>query len=623
MANFTLHNLINYLTRKDMKKILASLLGTIFPLSAFCTVGETFTVKTANDVDMTFAITSEGTVKTVKTGDYGCIDFGYKGDVVVPSTVSHNSVQYTVTEIGRYSFANRDMKSISLPSTITRMGKYGIYACRYLISLTIPKSVEVIEEGAIPQNPLTTLTVENGNKSYVSVDNVLFNKDKTILLQYACRLPASSYTIPNTVTRVANMAFDNCDNLVEVTIPESVTEIGQNAFLQCSILERVRIPASVTKIEEGAFVGPNHVKSIEVDDNNPSYTTVNGVLYTKDLSIIVCYPVANVWESYDIKDGTTAISECAFFSAKNLYRIIIPNTVTTIGHNAFRSCNKLQSIDVPTSVTFIGNQAFVGCINMTKAYFHSTVPPKMPSPFFSPIFGDNENLVVYVPYTSIRAYAKSPLLLSKVHIAPAIDWHDNHYFSVFCCVQGVDFSKSEGVTAYKVVKNPGYVARAAGNIKISTRAGENNSPVMLVKVDKAGPGDCVLLQAEPGKTYGLCSDDSAPNITDNLLSGSATEDKSIWSTDGDKTNFMFNGTEFVAVTGSESVSLGTGFLQIPTKDVPEGTTSLVIENIPGYTGITNIKANPSTGIYYNLQGIYTTPTHKGVYIRGGKKVVVY
>lgn len=161
-----------------MKKFFTLVIGVIAPLCAFSAVGDTFTVKTENDVEMSFTVTSEGTVNTVKTGN-NCIAWDYKGDVAVPATVTNNGIKYTVTWIGSGSFSSCAMKSISLPPTITKMLIGGIYNCRYLTALNIPASVESIVEGAISMNPLTSLIVESGNKNYVTVDNVLFDKDKT------------------------------------------------------------------------------------------------------------------------------------------------------------------------------------------------------------------------------------------------------------------------------------------------------------------------------------------------------------------------------------------------------------------------------------------------------------
>ncbi|MBQ9641713.1 MAG: leucine-rich repeat domain-containing protein [Bacteroidaceae bacterium] len=609
-----------------MKKLFTLLLGAIFPIAAHCYVGESFTVKTTNDVEMEFTILSEGEYNTVQTGGSWehCIDWDYEGDVVVPAFVSYNGKRYIVTEIGHASFYRCAIRSISLPPTITTIREGGIGSCPYIQSLTIPSSVELIEEGAFQQNSrLDTLVVNQGNKNYVSIDNVLFNKERTILLQYACGLPDNYYTIPNTVNRIADYAFDWCTNLKEVSFPESVLEIGQHAFWQCLQLQRVCIPASIIQIGEGAFAGPNLLTEFEVDERNPVYTVVNGVLYTKDLSTIVCYPANNMQTNYDILNETNQIFDWTFASSNNLLNVFLPNTITRIGSLAFFACNNLQSIDIPASVNYIGSQAFDYCYNLTSVYFHSAAPPATSWR----VFGGNENLVIYVPYTSIEAYRQVENL-NLIHIDPAIDWHDDHWFWVFCCVEGIDFSQSEGITAYKVVENPDYSAtEAKQRIKLASST-KNSSPIILMEIDKAGPGDCVLLKAEPGKTYALHSDADAPNLTDNLLTG-ATEETSVTASDGDKVNFVFNGTDFVPVVGSEGVAIGTGFLQIPAKNVAESTASLSVENIPAFSKeeiATNIHAihaeTQDANSYYNLQGVRTHAPRKGIYIVNGQKVFI-
>ena len=329
-----------------MKLFLSTLLGFIFPMSAFCYVGETFTFTTANNVDMTFTITSESGTPTVMTGNtYShCIDQDYDGEVVVPSVVYYNNQQYMVTEISRLSFDMCNITSLSLPSTLQVIQSCSIQLCFNLHSLTIPASVTLIEEGGLGDAFLSSLVVESGNSNYVTVNNVLYNKSMTTLLQYATESSAQHFTVPNTVTRIGNWAFCKCDNLVEVTIPESVKEIGEWALYSCRKLGKVRIPASVINIGKGAFSGWNYaMKNIEIEANNPVYTSVDGVLYTKDLSTIVCYPVANERSHYDILDGTNTVYGGAFSCSRNLYSIQIPNTVTTIGENAFSACDKLNT----------------------------------------------------------------------------------------------------------------------------------------------------------------------------------------------------------------------------------------------------------------------------------------
>lgn len=603
-----------------MKHFILFLMGVITPLCAKSAVNDVFTAKTSEGLEMTFTVTSEGNIKSVRTGaNYShCIDWDYKGDVTVPSSVIYNGITYIVTEIGNYSFSSCAMKSITLPATINTIRSHGISFCHYLKSIHIPASVTIIEEGAICQNSITSLTIDAANKNYVVVNKALYNKEKTLILQYTNNDTATSFSIPSTVMRIADYAFDDCDYLVSVTIPSSVQEIGKWAFHQCEKLASLYIPASVVKIEEGAFTGYNKaMTSLKVDPANPVYTSVNGVIYTKDMATIIAYPVANSQNEYAIIDGTTDIYGASFSSAENLYSILIPNSVVEIGNSAFFGCDGLKSVDIPESVQKIGSQAFDYCRNLTKVYFHSPTPPKTTG---SSVFGGNADLVLFVPYTGLAAYRNSNLM--KIHIDPAIDWHDDHWFFVFCCVEGINFSQSEGIKAYKVVMNPNYNGATSPEMSLVTnRRASSNSPVMLVPVDKVGPGDCVLLQAEPGMTYELHSDASAQNITDNLLNG-AISDTSVSSTDGDKTNFVFNGSEFVPVVGLEEVSLGTGYLQIPTADVPEGLKSITPTEMGAATNINAVRSNKHQSVYYSLQGVKIPPTHKGIYIFDGKKQII-
>ena len=94
------------------------------------------------------------------------------------------------------------------------------------------------------------------------------------------------------------------------------------------------------------------------------------------------------------------------------------------------------------------------------------------------------------------------------------------------------------------------------------------------------------------------------------------------ATDGDKTNFVYNGTEFAKVTATENIEGGTGFLQISTSDVPEGTNAISLASIPKTTGIQAITTSAPTSAIYNLNGTRMKNPGRGIYIINGKKYVV-
>ena len=176
---------------------------------------------------------------------------GPGGDVVIPSNV---------TEIGAQAFKYCDsITSITIPDSVTSIGDWAFAYCHGLTSITIPGSVTEIGDWAFYYcESLTSINVDN-NANYASVDGVLFNKDKTVLIACPAGKPDESYTIPNSVTSIEGWAFAWCVNLTIITIPDSVTSIGDKAFFYCSSLESITIPDSVTSIGEDVFEACNNL----------------------------------------------------------------------------------------------------------------------------------------------------------------------------------------------------------------------------------------------------------------------------------------------------------------------------------------------------------------------------
>jgi len=131
-------------------------------------------------------------------------------------------------------------------------------------------------------------------------------------------------------------------NNIAITIPNCVKSIVYSAFSDCKYLRSITIPDSVVDISVSAFSGCEMLREIDVDSNNEYYTSIDGVLFNKDVSKIICYPVAKTNARYVIPDSVTSISNGAFNSYKNLTNITIPNSVTSIGDDAFDNCPKLK-----------------------------------------------------------------------------------------------------------------------------------------------------------------------------------------------------------------------------------------------------------------------------------------
>ena len=170
----------------------------------------------------------------------------------------------------------------------------------------------------------------------------------------------TSITIPDGVTTIGNYAFSFCSNLTSVEISDSVTSIGFAAFDVCEKLTSISIPASVSIIDSAAFAECDLLHTISVDKNNPYFCDVNGVLFNKDKTELLCYPGGKTEPTYAIPDSVTAIGEYAFDSSQ-LIGVNIPNSVITIKGRAFQRCYSLASITIPDSVTTIDYGAFEYC----------------------------------------------------------------------------------------------------------------------------------------------------------------------------------------------------------------------------------------------------------------------
>ena len=201
-----------------------------------------------------YDINSDETSVTVtnETGD--SYAGSYSGDVVIPSSVTHDGKNYSVTTIGDCAFRGcTSLTSIAIPESVRFIEDQTFYGCSKLTSVTIPGSVTNIGEGAFSYcNSLQLFVVAEDNIAYTSLDGVLFDKEMTTLIQFPGGREGA-YTIPEGVKTIGGQAFIVAVGLTSITIPESVTTIEGSAFFGCYGLTEVIIPNSVTTIGDYAF----------------------------------------------------------------------------------------------------------------------------------------------------------------------------------------------------------------------------------------------------------------------------------------------------------------------------------------------------------------------------------
>ena len=174
---------------------------------------------------------------------------------------------------------------------------------------------------------------------------------------------------------IANTGFCNSDLLKRVIIPDGVRRIAMYSFSYSKSLESVTIPASVTEIHPSAFNRSNSLVSINVDDNNPAYADIDGVLFSKDKTKLIWFPVGKSSEAesaYTVPGGVTTIGIGAF-SGCFLNKIVLPDSVTDIGSRAFDGCSKLKDVMLPAGLESISRSVFEGCASLQAIYIPESV----------------------------------------------------------------------------------------------------------------------------------------------------------------------------------------------------------------------------------------------------------
>ena len=151
-----------------------------------------------------------------------------------------------------------------------------------------------------------------------------------------------------------------------------VKSLNYLAFAQCQQLQSITIPQGISSIEWGAFAYCGSLQRISVNEENLFYSSIDGVLFKKDLTELTCYPPHKEGSVYEVPLSVRVIADCGFLACNNLEAIILHDDITTI-YGAFGLCSSLKSIVIPKGVTSIGDFTFSGCSSLTEVEFHSNL----------------------------------------------------------------------------------------------------------------------------------------------------------------------------------------------------------------------------------------------------------
>lgn len=369
----------------------------------------------------------------------------YMETVIVPDHISYGGHDYVVTSVLDEAFKSCDeLDTLVLPGTILSVGSEALYGCSNLKLCVCPASTPpTVGVGAFYNVPGAYLWVPdytaysatdwdwfNINEDLVKVidginyvlllsDNSAIVKHHTDGTQYTGEIviPAkvsylglsfkvteiyeyafsytigysddnlTSVTMPEGLTHISRFAFSGCHWISSITIPSTVKSIGERAFGYTAITE-ITIPASVASLNPTAFEQCESLDAIEVVEKNAHYSSVDGVLFSKDKKKLVLFPLHK-----------------GELLENNAY--VVPEGTEVIGEDAFELCKSLDELTLPASLTAIEDDAF-NWANIGKLTCKATTPPTATEESFGGSYSYLFPRKLFVPFASIGAYKTAP-----------------------------------------------------------------------------------------------------------------------------------------------------------------------------------------------------------------------
>ena len=258
-----------------------------------------------------------------------------------------------------------NIKTVHIMQGVASIPDNSFSSCLVLEEVTIPSSVASIGICAFADcENLASVSVDPDSLYLCCEDGVIFSKDKTALIVCA-ENKTGAYGVPFGVSEIEQYAFYNRGGLTEITLSESLESIGELAFCCCSGLTQMTIPETVESLGFDVFYDCTGLTEINVDPQNPQYSSVDGVVFNQDQTTLILYPPGRAG-AYEIPNGVTKIDYRSFFRCGKLTGLTIPNSVTAIESIAFYQCTGLTELTIPESVTFISRLAFYGCSSLTS-----------------------------------------------------------------------------------------------------------------------------------------------------------------------------------------------------------------------------------------------------------------
>jgi len=276
------------------------------------------------------------TYKVVGIGEDAFLDCIFLTGVILPETIGY---------IRTTAFARTSITSIDLPEGIDSIF-YAAFIGTPLKTINIPTSLKYIDNSFYCCDSLTSITVDPSNEFFSDVEGVLYNYDKTKLLRYPANKEGNTYKVVETCEILGSTSFQGAKKLERVYLNEGLDTLDSNTFESCSSLDSIYIPSTVRCIYDGSvFVLNTSLATLEVDEKNPYYVSVDNVIFSKDTTELVAYAIGNERTFYSIPNTVKKIGLEAFVHYLHLKKIEIPESVDTIGFLAFACADAVCMLD--------------------------------------------------------------------------------------------------------------------------------------------------------------------------------------------------------------------------------------------------------------------------------------
>lgn len=368
------------------------------------------------------------------------VDVNMSGELTLPSTVTINGKDYTLTAIDGLAFKDcKNITSVVLPATVDSIGVQAFNGCAAMKSInlgdtkirtlstsaflycgslqtiTLPATVTSVGTNPFMESlSLKEIKVAAGNKNFVSLDGVLFTIDKKTLISFPAG-HSRDYVVPEGTEIIEHSAFCMARKLRTVKFPASLKRLENNCFMRVDSLQKIELPPYLERLGASAFAECKAAAGEVVIPATCTKIQSKALYYTSISKLEILAPVTDIptslvqycvkLRSITLPESLTFISAYAF-NTTAISEIVIPDNVKTIKNSVFAGCTLLKNVTLGSALKTIETQVFYKLDRIQNLTINAAEPPSIADYTNYPAFTNTvyANASLIVPETSIGQY---------------------------------------------------------------------------------------------------------------------------------------------------------------------------------------------------------------------------